>query len=53
MDTRRVTVAMEILLNKTIMAETVDPSDADKFQRNLQSLQRRRFESVAQVAAAA
>ena len=53
MDTRRVTLAMEVLLQKNITAENLDPRDADKFQRNLQSFQRRRFESTAHVAAAA
>lgn len=39
MDTQRVILAMELLLENAIMAQRVDPSDADKFQRNLQCLQ--------------
>lgn len=53
MDTQRVTLAMEILLQKTIDAKKVHPNDAKVFQRNLETLQRLRFEYTVTVASAA
>lgn len=53
MDTQRVVLAMEILLQRTIDAKKVEPDDASMFQRNLESLQRHRFQCTITVASAA
>mmetsp|Transcript_119277 Transcript_119277/g.344991 ORF Transcript_119277/g.344991 Transcript_119277/m.344991 type:complete len:256 (-) Transcript_119277:40-807(-) len=36
METRKVILAMEVLLQKAVMADKVEPQDADSFQYNLQ-----------------
>ncbi len=53
MDTQKVTIAMGILLQRTIDARKVHPNDAKIFQRNLETLQRLRFEFTITVASAA